>query len=446
MEDKDLIKHNAAIHISNDVALLQRKIWNILLVNSYDDLPDKEIFHINVKDLMRVLNLQSSNNREHIKKSVESLAKYTIRWNVLGKAEEDEDWGFMYFLAEARIKKGVLSYAYPPTLRKLLHNPSWFSRIKLSMQNKFSSKYGLALFELCASAYIRKRGQGTTGWIEIGIFRELMGLGGKESKYTDFKDLNKFVIKPALKEVNEAEDFKVTVQFRRDKKFVIAIKFDIKEGEFKDKGLRSGEQPRLADVYDRDLFLEMQEKFGLSKSDALNVMSRHDADYIKGNLEVVRKKHEAGKITDNLAAYTIKAMSVDFRPKESALVRKDEEIKEREETEAINKEIVVKLEQEYNKTAKAEAAKILRSLSKEDKQKYVAMFEEELSTLYPAMFGMYQRRGLESPVFRSQFESFLVLKLGPADFRNLAAFAAARNIKLKKNGRGEYEVAGDAEA
>ena len=64
-----------------------------------------------------------------------------------------------------------------------------------------------------------------THWMDIQVFRELMGLNGEdrsEDKYRDFKDLNKCVIKPALSEVNKAESFAVTVHFKRENKKVVA--------------------------------------------------------------------------------------------------------------------------------------------------------------------------------------------------------------------------------
>ena len=43
MEKKEVIKHSGAIQVSaNQISLLQRKIWNILLANAYDDLLSKE--------------------------------------------------------------------------------------------------------------------------------------------------------------------------------------------------------------------------------------------------------------------------------------------------------------------------------------------------------------------------------------------------------------------
>ena len=63
---KEVLKHSSAIQISNKVNLLQRRSWNILLANAFDDLECKEEYEISVKNLCPVLNYNSHND-EHLK-------------------------------------------------------------------------------------------------------------------------------------------------------------------------------------------------------------------------------------------------------------------------------------------------------------------------------------------------------------------------------------------
>ena len=53
-------------------------------------------------------------------------------------------------LAQAKIKRGICTYAYSPEIRRRLHNPRMYARLSLRMQNKFESKHAQALWELCA--------------------------------------------------------------------------------------------------------------------------------------------------------------------------------------------------------------------------------------------------------------------------------------------------------
>lgn len=435
MEDKSVIKHSAAVHISNEVNLIQRKIWNILLANAYNHLPDREIHEVSFNELLDVLGF-NSNNTEYVKKAVEELVKLTIHWNILGKDKKNK-WGWIHFLAEAKYEDGVLSYAYPPTLRKLLHNPDWYVQIKLSMQNKFVTKHGLALFEICADAYIKKRGQGTTGWLSLDIFKELMGLnsgGEEEQKYRDFKTLNRDVIKPALKEVNAAGDFTVTVEFRRTNRRISALRFDILEN------LKEvGEQPSLAAIFNQELFNRLQEFFCLSKEDAQRVVSSHDEGYIMENLVVVEERYRAGKVKENLAAYTMKAMEVDFRPKKSAFERKQEN---EQEDENVLRTLLFDLETDYTKSIKTEAARLLSEMTEEQRKEQISAFEEDRINPFPAIIGIYQKRKLQSPLFRTQFENYLVKKKGPADLVDLISFAKTQGLRVEKDADEKYKIVG----
>src|SRR5918992_2277011 len=162
---KEVIKHSAAIYIENNITLLQRRAWNVLLAYAYDELVTKEEHDIKVKDLMRVLEFDSK-NEDYLKEALEALVSCKVKWNILDKDGEYE-WGVTTLLAEAKIKNGVCSYAYGPTLRERLHNPRMYARISLSMQNKFDSKHAQALWELCTDYLDEARNHGETPFLDL---------------------------------------------------------------------------------------------------------------------------------------------------------------------------------------------------------------------------------------------------------------------------------------
>ena len=59
-------------------------------------------------------------------------------------------WGATALLAQASIERGMFTYAYSPELRRRLHNPAMYARLISTCKQRFKSKYGLALWELCA--------------------------------------------------------------------------------------------------------------------------------------------------------------------------------------------------------------------------------------------------------------------------------------------------------
>jgi hypothetical protein len=101
---REVIKHSAAIHIQNNITLLQRRAWNVLLANAYDELPVQEHHRIRIHDLMRTLEFDSK-NEEYLKEALEALVSCKVKWNILDKDGEHE-WGVTTLLAEAKIKSG----------------------------------------------------------------------------------------------------------------------------------------------------------------------------------------------------------------------------------------------------------------------------------------------------------------------------------------------------
>ena len=73
LQDKtDVIKASPAIHIQNNVTLLQRRAWNALLANAYDELPNTDIHSVSVVELAEKLEFLS-HNRDYLKETLEAL-------------------------------------------------------------------------------------------------------------------------------------------------------------------------------------------------------------------------------------------------------------------------------------------------------------------------------------------------------------------------------------
>ena len=57
---KEVIKHSAAVQIQNNITLLQRRAWNVLLANAYDELPTEEEHRIAIRDLVKCWNMAAT--------------------------------------------------------------------------------------------------------------------------------------------------------------------------------------------------------------------------------------------------------------------------------------------------------------------------------------------------------------------------------------------------
>jgi hypothetical protein len=70
--EKEVVKHSAAVQIQNNITLLQRRVWNVLLANAYDALPTEERHRMKVRDLIQALEF-TSKNEDYLKEALMAL-------------------------------------------------------------------------------------------------------------------------------------------------------------------------------------------------------------------------------------------------------------------------------------------------------------------------------------------------------------------------------------
>ena len=269
LERDEFIKASPAIQIQGNITHLQRRTWNVLLANAYDELPNKEIHHVSVVELAEKLGFNSG-NQDYLKDVLKSLAECVVEWNVLGKVK-DKEWGVASLLASARIKNGVCTYAFAPHLRLKLYNPRVYAKLNLRLQNRFTHRYALILWEVCFDYFDMARGEGETPFIPLEKFRELMGMDPDE--YPAFKALNQWIIKPAVEEINDLTNFFVEVEQKRVGRMISFLKFRIS----KLKPLASTEPTQeslFPDIEDLPAIANMLVQAGVSRREALKITNQ----------------------------------------------------------------------------------------------------------------------------------------------------------------------------
>ena len=244
-EINEVIKASPAIQIQSKITHLQRRAWNVLLANAYNQLPNKDIHRVSLAELAKSIGFNSKDS-EHLTETLKSLVDCTVEWNVLGK-DKKEKWGFASLLASAEIENGICTYSFAAHLRYKLYNPRIYTKLNLRLQNRFTSRYALILWEVCFDYFDIARGEGETPFIPLETFRELMGVG--KDDYPIFKELNRNVIKPAIKEINSLTNFSVEVEQKRIGRKIGELKFTISRL----KELPSAEPTQETFLFDFDI-------------------------------------------------------------------------------------------------------------------------------------------------------------------------------------------------
>lgn len=323
----ELKKHAAAIHCSNTLSLLQRKISNALLYHAYKELMLKEEHEITVKNLCNLIGYQGHNHGA-IKEALKGLLSTVIEWNVAHESNSSEDWTASSILASVSLQGPICLYAYSPRMKQLLHSPSMFGKINLFIQSRFKSSYGLALYENC----IRYRGLDYTKWFELDIFRKLMGVPG--DKYPIFRDFKKRVIDKSVEEVNTYSDLFVESEVQKEGRQVKKIRFSLKE---RAKKVRLGSQV-LQNA--SNILLVLQTTWGLSAEQAEQVCDQYPESFIQEKIHLIEssKNYREGKV-QNLQGYLLSALKNNYQPSKDLKENKTKELEEQNLKEKESEQI-----------------------------------------------------------------------------------------------------------
>jgi len=350
MPKNTVIKHSATIQISNVVSLMQRKAWNILLANAYDELLDKEEHVISIQDLKQYLGFDS-HNEQHLKGLLKALTSCQIEWNILDK-DQLAEWTVCSFLAGATIKNGKVYYSYYKGLREKLFNPKMYARINLSMQNKFESKYALALYELFVDYYDVKRNCGETPWIEIQTYRKLMGI--QPNEYKLFSDMKKRLITAPIEEINNVPGIDLLIEtVYRGQRPIEAVKFKI----------HSRSNSILPQLKEPDLFQDgMRESlvaFGLLDKTADKIVKEYDSSLIKQWMECIVRNYVKA---DNPAGFLVKALTENYALPPKFV--KDIELRQSREKQEYERMLKLQRDKEEQEIAHRDEEKFMTQLSK----------------------------------------------------------------------------------
>ena len=219
----EVVKASPAIQIQSKISLLQRRAWNVLLANAYNELPNQEIHHVSMVELAAKLGFDSK-NEDYLKEVLRELRFCEVEWNLLNK-DNKQVWGVAGLLASVEIEDGICTYAFAPHLRLKLYNPRVYAKLNLRLQNRFKSQYALVVWELCYDYFDADRDQGETPFISLETFRELLGIESDE--YPAFSIFNRAVIKPAISEINKETDYFIEVEQKRKGRRIAELKFRI---------------------------------------------------------------------------------------------------------------------------------------------------------------------------------------------------------------------------
>lgn len=303
-----IVKPSGTIQISmQDISLVQRKAWNLLLFNARHDLTVKPIHTMPVAELANALGYHDI---KELRRALIKLQKIVLEFNVLGDRDKSV-WETMSLLAGARIIDGkTLEYEYGAFLTEKLLNTDAFTRMNLMIQTKFKTKYALVLYEMALDHYIPAQGRGQTPWIELPDLRKLLGCEG--TVYNDFRYLNR-ILKKAIAEVNGKSDILVDYTLRRNGRFISKIKFTIVKNPAASQNISRAEQAEMPLAPGGELYEILVGEFRIVAGVAKDIVQRYSEDRIRGGIAEARVAIARGGI-ENAAGMVVSMIKEGYTP------------------------------------------------------------------------------------------------------------------------------------
>ena len=400
----NLIKNSAVVAISNKISLLQRKIFNFLIAFAYVDLQTKESFSVDIKYL-KLLVWFNSKNLSYLKESLRELLSTVVEFNLLWK--DKESWSATTLLSSVEFHEWLCTYSFSPVLRKKLHQPNIYAKIKLSMMKLFSSKYSLCLYEI----FIDYHNIWQTPIISLNDFRKLMWI--EKHQYVEFKRLSLRVIKPAVDELSSIWWYRVKLDYIKQNRKVIALKFYFTEVAKAKKPIQE-----MKVFNNLDLQNKLVKDFWLSLRDSQKIIKIYPIPYIKESLWIIKQKISQ-KVVKNIPAYTITVLKNDYTPvtnkqKKPILSssKKDEWqkctnwnwLEDTKSTTGLN----LLHNAKHNNVSKVQkkAQKYFSSLCEKEQKSLIKKFEDEKITS-DILKTLYKREWLNSTIFKVMFENYI---------------------------------------
>lgn len=394
-ESLELKKHVGLIHSVNKLSLLERKIANALLFNAYEMLLTKTEHQIHISDLANLIGYDS-NDHKVLKKSLMSLISTVMEWNILDKdLKGKEVWVASSMLADAKIDGPICTYSYSKRMCELCHHPEFYARLNLKELSEFKSAYGIALYENC----VRYKNIPQTPWFDLSLFKKLMGV--EKGKYETFRDLNKRVISPAVKEVNTYSSIQVKPEYEKSGRVVNRIKFLIDHGPEKN-------QKEIAQLNNSENTLSnrLTSHYGFSAIGAKQLLGEYRESYLLEKMSVIESSasYAAGKI-ENLAKYLEKALKENFQaPKSSkiAINQAAESIKKNK----LEQQVIEQRKEEYSAYQRQTVLDAYQKMCEKEKKEIDKQFEKVIKET--AYYRAYiTRGGIQDPLVCDRFVDFI---------------------------------------
>jgi hypothetical protein len=227
-------------------------------------------------------------------------------------------------LGGVKIDDGIIKYDFSPMLSEVLYNPIIYQKINVLHQKVFKTSYGHSLWENC----LRYVNVGSTGFASVEEWRRLLGAIAKT--YDTYKDLKKFVLSPAMKEVNNFSNINVMLKIKKRGRKITELCFLVEYKKEKHPELTSSID-NIRDSNECKILIG----YGIPNIKAITFIQEYGFNYINDKINYIKHLEDTNyHFRISLSGFLISAIENDWKnSKQIKFEREKEDIKN------INKKI-----------------------------------------------------------------------------------------------------------
>lgn len=283
-------KANVLIDVA-DVGIVARRAINACYFIAAKN-PGQTHYDVDREFFKWLMNFDS-NNYSHLKKALREAQKSAVQINVVDMtdpADPKEAWASVPMLGTAVIANGRVVFKVPSELVPHLCDPQSFTYLSLRITAAFSSRYALTLYEKLSAVRYR----GGTEWMLLSVFRDYIGAENVKTLEA-FKDLNRYVLQPSVKQINELSDITVHYETKNEtgSRKITHIRFLVAENPNGKFSLQNQRQETIRQFYDT-----LTTEFGLSDVELNEIATNRekwDDGRIEAAIEFTRKRISQAK-------------------------------------------------------------------------------------------------------------------------------------------------------
>jgi len=197
------------VNTNNELNLIQRKIYTILLQDVKDSIQERKTFNsdtvFNVK-FADIINLLNTNDNNYIRNNLVELSKTSIVIDIFEK-NRTETKVFHLMNTLHIVNDTEVNFTLQKSLVEDLIKNKNYTRLDILTLCKFDSKFSLSLYENAMSYYNEEKEYYNLPKMTLELFREMIGATSKS--FLEWDKLKKRVIDTSVKEIKDKTDYNI---------------------------------------------------------------------------------------------------------------------------------------------------------------------------------------------------------------------------------------------